>query len=261
MKGNIKQNMDRYTTQSIDTFHPRRLNIGDVDYFAVDKNLEYVAGQRIICKRLNDTNSYFEGIVEKYSSYDGLLHVRITRFVGDNSNDIYIINLNRRGHYCSSSSSDSDCDSGCSSDSDCHSRGKTGVTGATGPTGPTGPPGKEGPRGFTGLGDTGVTGTTGATGSTGPIGPRGPQGARGFTGAPGLPGPLVTSLILDSGILGPGATGMYELETNNPNNAYFSINSFIIINDNPLTGNTSCYYFLINGISKTAIKTSLLEDI
>ena len=41
MKGNIKQNMDKYTTQSIDTIDPLRLNIGDVYYFAVDKNLEY----------------------------------------------------------------------------------------------------------------------------------------------------------------------------------------------------------------------------
>jgi hypothetical protein len=93
MKGNIKQNMDKYTTQSIDTIDPLRLNIGDVYYFAVDKNLEYVAGQHIICKRLNDSNSYFKGIVEKYSSYDGLLHVRITRFVGHNSLDIYEIKL------------------------------------------------------------------------------------------------------------------------------------------------------------------------
>lgn len=188
MKGIISKKLNGYTTQTINSINPFYLNIGDIQSCIVDKNLQYVPGQYVKCKRLTEKNMYFEGIVEKYSSYTGLMDIRITRFVGNNSCDIYIIKLNN----CNNSNCSSDSD-----DSDCHHnrrRGKTGATGATGTsgvTGATGPPGKQGLRGFTGIGDTGFTGNTGSTGSTGPPGAQGPQGPRGFTGKDGSFGGIV----------------------------------------------------------------------
>ncbi len=186
MKGLINKKLDGYTTQTINSINPFYLNIGDIQSCIVDKNLQYVAGQHVKCKKVTDKKCYFKGIVEKYSSYTGLIDIRITHFFGNNSCDIYIIKLNNSCTTGSSDSSDSDSDSYCHHYNRC--TGKTGATGATGLTGATGPPGKQGPRGFTGMGETGDTGATGCTGSTGSRGTQGPQGPRGFNGETGATG-------------------------------------------------------------------------
>jgi hypothetical protein len=203
MKGKVRKNLDGYTTQTKDSINPFPLNVGEIKFFKIDKNLQYECGQHIICKKSMDKNSYFEGIVERYTPSTGIMLMNTTRYVGNHSVDTYKIRLNNYD-YCSSSSDDGDS---CCSSNDCYPhptcRGKTGATGATGP------PGKQGPRGFTGMGETGVTGRTGSTGATGSLGPQGPQGPRGFTG---LTGP--TGATGRTGATGAtGATGSFPIPT------------------------------------------------
>jgi hypothetical protein len=215
MKSKAKKKVDGYRSQTIDTINPFPLIIGEIKFFAIGKNLEYVPGQHVICKRLTDINSYFEGVVDKYSPITGLLYLHTTLFVGNNSVDIYKINLNKCNHYCSSSSS-SDCDShsSCSSDSDCdhHHKGFTGATGATGGLG------KQGPRGFTGPTGAGTTGVTGSTGATGSVGPIGPQGPRGFTGSTGATGG--TGATGATGAPGNYGIGSFDGSTSLPEGGY-----------------------------------------
>jgi hypothetical protein len=220
MKTKNKKRLDKYTTKTNDKINPFPLDIGEIKFLVVDKNLDYVSGEHIMCRRLKEPNSYFEGIIDRYVVSTGSLYIRTTKFVGNNTLDIYTVSL-KNSLYSHSSfvengcgvlSSDDDCDSS-SCFSECHHRGHTGFTGRigyTGSTGPTGPPGRQGLRGFTGLGDTGptgATGLTGATGATGSYGEQGPQGPRGFTGLTGATG--ATGLTGATGTTGKtGATGV-----------------------------------------------------
>jgi len=222
MKTKNKKRLDKYTTKTNDKINPFPLNIGEIKFLVVDKNLDYASGQHIICRRLKEPDSYFEGIIDRYVVSTGSLYVRTTKFVGNNSLDVYTVTLKNTLYSHSSFvengygslSSDDDCDSS-SCFSHCHHRGRTGCTGYigyTGSTGPTGPPGRQGLRGFTGLGNTGptgATGLTGATGATGPYGQQGAQGARGFTGLTGSTGSSgSTGSTGSTGVTGvTGATG------------------------------------------------------
>ena len=60
MKGKVRNKLDGYTSQTTDCINPFPLNVGEIKFFKIDKNLQYVSGQHIICKRLMDKNSYFE---------------------------------------------------------------------------------------------------------------------------------------------------------------------------------------------------------
>lgn len=250
MKTKNKKQLDGYTTKTTDKINPFPLVIGEIKFLVVDKNLRYVSGQHIICRRLKDQNSYFEGMIDRYVISTGSLYIRATNFVGNHTIDIYTVSLKNSTYSHSklsqNDSSDDDYDT-LSDISDCHHRGHTGHTGRTGgigytgSTGATGPPGRQGLRGFTGLGSTGVTGLTGATGVTGPYGQQGPQGPRGFTGLTGATGATgATGVTGLTGATGPAGSfsGIVQFTEGT------SIPSATNIDDYSLSGQS---YFKITG--------------
>jgi hypothetical protein len=46
MKGKVRKKTDRYTTQTIDVINPFPLIAGEIKFFAVCKDLEYVPGEK-----------------------------------------------------------------------------------------------------------------------------------------------------------------------------------------------------------------------
>lgn len=275
LKTKNKKQLDGYTTKTTDKINPFPLVIGEIKFLVVDKNLSYVSGQHIICRRLKDQNSYFEGIIDRYVVSTGSLYIRATNFVGNNILDIYTVSLKNSTYSHGKlshneymiSSSDDDCDT-LSYNSDCHHRGHTGRTGCigyTGSTGATGPPGRQGLRGFTGLGSTGVTGLTGATGVTGPYGQQGPQGPRGFTGltgptgatgATGAPGSFSGIVQFTEGTSIPSATNIDDYSLSEQ--SYFKITGSVASNVNGFANGLSGRFIIV--VNNSSENQTFIEE-